>query len=80
MDTFFALGDMADSVLPNIIVDIADVLQINVDIGQYHKLPDHVLDKLRYGDVVDLTALSYSQTQLDTVYRSHALMTAKPNA
>ena len=78
--SYMQLGDMADYVLPNIIVDIADVLQINVDIGQDHKLPYHVLDKLRYDDVVDLTALSYSQTQLGTVYRSHALMTAKPNA
>ena len=78
--SYMQLGDLADSELPNVIVDIADVLQINVDIGQDHKLPYHVLDKLRYDDVVDLTALSYSQTQLGTVYRSHALMTAKPNA
>ena len=76
--SYMQLGDMADSVLPDIIVDIADVLQINVEIGPDHLLPFPVLDQLRYDDVIGLTALSYSQTQLGTVYRSHALMTAKP--
>ena len=75
--SYMQLGDVADSVLPNIIVDIADVLHINVDIGPGHRLPFPVLDQLRYADVVDLTALSYSQTQLGAVYRSHALMTSK---
>ena len=75
--SYMQLGDLADSVLPNIIVDIADVLQINVELTD-NKLPFHALDQLRYDDVVDLTALSYSQTQLGTVYRTHALMSAKP--
>ena len=45
--SYMQLGDLQNSVLPEIIVDIANVLLINVDIGQDHRLPYHVLDKLR---------------------------------
>ena len=69
------LGDVAESRLPNIIVNLADLLQVNVELTDDKKLPYSVFDSLWDDHLIDLTAYTYSQTSLGVAYRTHAHMT-----
>ena len=69
------LGDVAESKLPNIIVNLADLLHVNVELTDDKKLPYSVFDSLWDDHLIDLTAYTYSQTSLGVAYRTHVHMT-----
>ena len=67
-------AELANS--PDITVRKADILEV-ITLTGLGTIPYTALDKLRLEHDIDVTGISFSQTHLGHLYRSHVLTTNK---
>ena len=68
-----ALADAQCVTLPDICVNVADILEV-FDFDEQGRIPYQVLDRIRSKHDLDIiSCLSMSQTHLGGIYRTHVL-------